>query len=327
MEGIKVSIVNKDAFTVNADILGMKYATQAHGLDHHVIEALEAKGLHISKDLPVLGNFHFMESHEVVAAPHLLFIGTPPLQELNYKEIRAFGTQMMSAAKESNNAAKTLLLTIHGPGYGLDEVESFKSQLAGITEAIENNLYPESLEEIIFSELSLSRSGRLRENLYRIFSDGLIPKPNSRKIDTRKAVASLMESTGKISEEKKRVFVAMPFAEDFDDIFHYGIQGAVNNAGYLCERADLESFTGDIMSWVLQRIESAELVIADLSLANPNVYLEVGYAWGKGKKTVLIINDSNELKFDTRGQRCLPYKRIKDLERVLTNELKNLSRM
>ena len=53
-------------------------------------------------------------------------------------------------------------------------------------------------------------------------------------------------------------------------------------AGYLGERADLATFTGDVMDWVRARISSANLVIADLTSANPNVYLEVGYAWGKG---------------------------------------------
>jgi len=71
----------------------------------------------------------------------------------------------------------------------------------------------------------------------------------------------------------------MPFAEEFDDVFHYGIQGAENKAGYLCERADLESFTGDVMNWVKKRIETSDYVIADMTKANANVYLEVGYAW------------------------------------------------
>jgi hypothetical protein len=31
----------------------------------------------------------------------------------------------------------------------------------------------------------------------------------------------------------------MPFAPEYDDLFHYGIQGAVHAAGFLCERADL----------------------------------------------------------------------------------------
>jgi len=55
----------------------------------------------------------------------------------------------------------------------------------------------------------------------------------------------------------------MPFSEEFDDVYYYGIQGAVNRVGALCERADLATFTGDVLSWVRERIRSASLVIAD----------------------------------------------------------------
>jgi hypothetical protein len=133
-----------------------------------------------------------------------------------------------------------------------------------------------------------------------------------------------LKSVGAKSEQKKAVFVAMPFATAFDDCYHYGIQGAVHASGYLCERADLNSFTGDVMEFVKERIASSDFVIADLSTANPNVYLEVGYAWGLNKKTVLLIRDANELEFDTRGQRCLQYNNIKDLETKLKNEIATL---
>src|SRR5258708_16303333 len=116
----------------------------------------------------------------------------------------------------------------------------------------------------------------------------------------------------------------MPFSEDMEDIFHYGIQGAVNAAGYLCERADLSVFAGDVMQWVKKRIASASLIIADLSTANPNVYLEVGYAWGCGKPTVLLVRNVTELTFDVKNQRCLVYINIKDLEDNLRRELQTL---
>src|SRR5205823_6518412 len=51
-----------------------------------------------------------------------------------------------------------------------------------------------------------------------------------------------VRSAGAPSRTKPHVFVAMPFAPEFDDHFHYGIQQAVNAAGYLCERADLAAF-------------------------------------------------------------------------------------
>ena len=117
----------------------------------------------------------------------------------------------------------------------------------------------------------------------------------------------------------------MPFADEMSDLFHYGIQGAVNGAGLLAERADLATFTGDVMEWVRARISNAKLVIADLTSSNPNVFLEVGYAWGKGIPTVLIARNTEVLKFDVRGQRCILYSSIKDLEEKLERELLGLS--
>lgn len=73
-------------------------------------------------------------------------------------------------------------------------------------------------------------------------------------------------------------YAAMPFNKELQDVYVFGIQGPVNEAGYLCERMDMVSFTGDILARIKSRIETAALVIADLSGANANVYLEVGYA-------------------------------------------------
>jgi hypothetical protein len=116
----------------------------------------------------------------------------------------------------------------------------------------------------------------------------------------------------------------MPFNEQMDDVYHYGIQSVVRSAGFVCERADLSAFTGDVLEWVRNRIKSSSFVIADLTDGNPNVYLEVGYAWGCNIPTVLLVRDASHLKFDVHGQRCLIYKKIKDLEEALTKELNSL---
>jgi len=54
---------------------------------------------------------------------------------------------------------------------------------------------------------------------------------------------------------------------------------------------------------VKKRIPSAALVVADLSTANPNVYLEVGHAWGCGKPTILTVRQTEDLKFDDAAER------------------------
>jgi hypothetical protein len=109
-----------------------------------------------------------------------------------------------------------------------------------------------------------------------------------------------------------------------EDLFYYGILRAIDANEYLCERIDKTSFTGDVLNRIREKIETAAAVVADLTGANPNVYLEVGYAWGKGIPTILLIRAGEELGFDVRGQRCLQYRNIRNLEELLIKELVQL---
>ena len=88
----------------------------------------------------------------------------------------------------------------------------------------------------------------------------------------------------------------MPFREDMEDVFYFGIQEPAQNSGFLCERVDNEAFTGEILDEVKSRIESCTVVIADLTWSNPNVYLEVGYAWGKNRPTILSAQERRRIK-------------------------------
>jgi hypothetical protein len=116
----------------------------------------------------------------------------------------------------------------------------------------------------------------------------------------------------------------MPFTKELEDVYVFGIQGPVNAAGYLCERVDMVTFTGDIVERIKSRIGSASVVIADLTGANANVYLEVGYAWGKNRPTLLLLKKGDDLKFDVRGQRCIIYDNIVDLSKKLQADLADL---
>src|SRR5690606_4214624 len=164
----------------------------------------------------------------------------------------------------SDPSIETIIMTIHGPGYGLDEVEAFESQLAGILDSISSDDIPDNLSEIIFVERSQGRAIRLQNVIKSLFPTSQIPTQKSGGVkELKKATAETLRAAGYNSESKKKVFVAMPFAPEFDDCYHYGIQGAVNSCGYLCERADLSSFTGDVMDFVKERISSSHFVIAD----------------------------------------------------------------
>jgi hypothetical protein len=125
-------------------------------------------------------------------------------------------------------------------------------------------------------------------------------------------------------DKRRKVFIAMPFAVEMEDVYYYGIQRAVDANGFESLRIDRSAFTGDILEQIKNGIQTSVAAIVELTGMNPNVHLELGYAWGRGIPTVLLLREGGELCFDVRGQKCLSYRTIKDLEVVLTDELRQL---
>lgn len=322
---INIVIEQKSALTVEGDVLALKYADAFYGVDEAVANQLMTKGIDPRRDMPRLGEFSLIDTHNAISAERALFVGVGYLYDFQYKEIRDFSRIVLSSLVEKDIEPRRLIVTLHGTGYGLDEVEAFKSEIAGFIDGITTGNYPKSLETIVFAERNFSRANRLQIALTELLPDRGIWIPGESNYDASgQTVSDHLQDVGYGSRNKAHVFVAMPFLEEMDDVYHYGIQGAVKAAGFLCERADLSSFTGDVMNWVKQRIDSATFVIADLTGANANVYLEVGYAWGRNKSTVLVVKDAKDLKFDLKGQKCIEYKTIKHLEDTLQQELEAL---
>jgi len=320
---ISVSVETADALEFPSDVLALKYAQALYGVDLAVYRKL-ADSLGEFR-LPDLSEFALLQTTGIIGPNAVLFVGVQPLYEFGYQEIREFARSILaSLAVKAPNIAH-LSLTIHGATYGLDEIEAFKAEIAGIFDALTTGDFPDQLTKITFVERDNGRTRRLEATLRQLLPNRRIP------LGRRGALGTLGEETkealrtaGSLSNRKSHVFVAMPFTKEMDDLFHYGIQGAVNAAGLLCERADLSAFTGDVMEWVKTRIASAKLVVADLSTSNPNVYLEVGYAWGCRVPAVLIVRDTSDLKFDVRGQRCVTYTSIRHLEDLLRSEIQAL---
>jgi hypothetical protein len=134
-----------------------------------------------------------------------------------------------------------------------------------------------------------------------------------------------IRNAGYSTSKKRRAFVAMPFQTEMDDAYDYGIFRPANECGYVCERADREIFTDDIVQWIKERISNADIVIADVTGANPNVYLEVGYAWGLGRRTMLVSRNAEDIRFDLKTQRCFVYKTIGKLEQHVKAVLTQVS--
>jgi hypothetical protein len=321
--GVQLFVVRGNALAQPGDVLILKFAQSLYGVDSAAFYALDEAGVKI--DLPKESEFFLTTSRGAIGCSSVLFAGVEELHRFGYSQIREFARSSLALLAEKAPDIEHVVVTIHGPGYGLDELEAFTNQVAGIAEAVLEGRSPRSLRTITFVELDPRRADRLAKTLRELLPDGALISTSSTTSRASRAAEKLRSAESE-SATKPSIFVAMPFAEEMDDVYYFGIEGAVKAAGFLCERADLSSFTGDILDWVKQRIRDSQLVIADLSDANPNVYLEVGYAWGYEKPTILLARHTEKPRFNVRGQRCLVYKRIKDLEQALTKELQALRR-
>jgi hypothetical protein len=122
---------------------------------------------------------------------------------------------------------------------------------------------------------------------------------------------------------KPFVFVLMPFASNFDDIYNLGIESACKDAGTYCERVDKQIFTESILERVYNQIHKCDIIIADMSGKNPNVFYEVGYAHAINKRTILVTNDANDIPFDLKHFPHIVYNNsISSLKNELTKRIK-----
>lgn len=319
--GVRIDVAESDALAYDVDALVLKHAQDRHGVDDR---AVEATGIAPTR-LPIPGDRCVLRDPPGLAARMLVFVGVPPLHRFGYREIREFGYQALAAVAVEMPEASDVAVTLHGANYGLDEIESFDSELAGLLDAIREGDAPLGLRRVIFVERNSARARRMAARLEETLARGVsISRGQPAKQALTDPVAARFRHVGFDSAGRDHAFVAMPFSEQFEDVFHYGISNAVRSSGLLCERVDQQTFTGEVIARITAQIRSAKFVIADMTEANPNVYLEVGLAWGANVPTILLCKNGDGLKFDVQGQRCLFYANVRDLEEKLTRELQGL---
>lgn len=237
---IRIEIEHGDVATYAADVLALKHAQNLYGADKQVVARLKAAGVDLRGSLPRPGRHWLVPSRNAIAAQRVLLIGVPELRRFDYQAVRDFGRLALRALYEDFPKVRHLALTIHGIHLGLDENESFEAELAGLRDAVTEQAFPADLERITFVELNASRVQRLKHQLTQLLPKHVIAIPGP---VSSPPLADRWDSVGALSASKPHVFVAMPFAEEMDDVFHYGIKNAINAAGFLCERADYSVFS------------------------------------------------------------------------------------
>ena len=171
---MKVTIEQGNALDFRVDVLALKFAQSLYGVDLAVSERFSEIGIDLSNSFPNISEYKLITSKGCIAANSILFIGVQPLNRFGYEEIRAFGQQVLMALVKEAPTTQHLCLTIHGPGYGLNEVLAFEAELKGLSDAIKKNECPKHLRQITFVELDKDRAELLKSNLSRLLPQEMI---------------------------------------------------------------------------------------------------------------------------------------------------------
>ena len=327
---ILFNIEQGDITTFDADVVALKYTQKHHGAARVIalklIDEAEVEPPQVS---PEDGSSSLVNTEGVITPRKALFVGMPRISEVGYEGIRAFASDVLSILLREAPATRHLSMTIHGANAGLDETETLLAQFGGYMDALRARKLPPLLEQITLVEYDGERAKRMRATL----ETYLAKEDYARRTDAGWGYSltapaeddeddSRIEAAGAVSETRPYAFVAMPNDPAMDDLYYYAIQGAVHAQGMLCVRIEKERFTEDVLEQAKQRIESANVVIVELSQPDPNVYMQLGYAWGKGRPMILLAKNADALQFDT--QACLTYQTIKGLEAALMQVLQEM---
>jgi len=107
--------------------------------------------------------------------------------------------------------------------------------------------------------------------------------------------------------QKLFAFVIMPFESSYDDIYKLGIKEAAKECEIMAERLDEQLFSEGMIDRIYRQIEKADIIIADLSDRNENVFYELGFAHAKDKLCLLLTNDAEDIPFDLKHRRHIAY--------------------
>ncbi|SHN48251.1 hypothetical protein [Cryptosporangium aurantiacum] len=116
----------------------------------------------------------------------------------------------------------------------------------------------------------------------------------------------------------KKCFIIMPFGgsgEDDDEtrrhylgVYQSILKPAAENAGYVVKRADTSAMPGNITKDIIKDLAESDLVIADLTGGNANVFFELGIRHVLHRSgTVHVVDAKSEIPFDVQQYRVVKY--------------------
>lgn len=126
--------------------------------------------------------------------------------------------------------------------------------------------------------------------------------------------AESVEESSIPEEAKPTCFVISPIGQDgsperrhADSIIRHVIGPAAIQAGFQAPlRADMMATPGMITEQIVERLLNADVVVADLTGHNPNVFYELAMRHAFKKPAVLLYHPNEQIPFDVHDLRAIP---------------------
>lgn len=327
---VRFEIVRASIDKVEADVLLLKESPRAGGVTRLVKKILKNADVVIDEDaMDEVGSYLIVDTAGAIASKQFALVKTQWIGAFGYRQVREFANRGLSVLAVEAPESKHIITTVHGVNtrLHLDEGESLLAQVAGLVDAMQAWQSPHALETFSIVERNDERVSRLQATLEEFFDE---VEYAQRAEDVEWAYDLTFErdvqiETPDAGAEKIKPYAVALFPEDpeLEDIFFYGIQRPVHALGLLCERLNPEledNEESDVQS-LLERIQFASAVICDVTTISPLLYLQLGYAWGKGIPTALITRNEDN---PPGNEATVRYEKIWQLEERLAQWLKGI---
>jgi len=245
-------------------------------------------------------------------------------QKFNYQNFTAnFCFRLTDTAENENGETKFIYSNAHIKDK--DRGENFRVDFAyglNLCRIMAGNLQANSILQLTKNRVHKVRI-RVKDNLISVEVDGLsiFSSFNFGKRSDGSVGFGTWCSAAEFAEldvqpfEVKNCFIIMPFDEKRNFLYEQVIKPVLlQHASFDFQfvRADESLTVGKISEEISDFIRDSDVIIADITEDNRNVFYELGYAHAVGKKAVLLIERQEgkrlDLPFDIQDFRCHEYR-------------------
>lgn len=108
--------------------------------------------------------------------------------------------------------------------------------------------------------------------------------------------------------DRSRIFVVLQFGGPYNDLYQEVVVPISQDLGFAPHRVDDVFRPGVILQDIISGMVDSDVVVAEITPENANVFYELGYAHALKKPTILLANRNTErLPFDVSGYRVIFY--------------------